>query len=382
MVDVMADLVCRPPRRIYEMEELGPSQFLLDNQFCVREDFELTNSDKREIACSFYFAADRKTGQAVACSPCVVYLHGNSGCRLEGDELADSFLKRGVSFFSMDFCGCGLSSGNIVTLGHSERRDVEVVLDFLKENAAVSFIALYGRSMGAATALLVAADDRYYHCISGLVIDSCYTSVRQVLEDLSNTYVGQNQLLSSMGVGPAIELLRAAVKAKASFDIDSVDILAAAPHCQAPVLIAHTRNDKLVNVAHSHRIWEEYGGDKQLSVFDGDHNSARPEEFRQHARDFLVDCFQKEEEAAQGSTPGWRLARARVERRHGRVGLVGRAWEEWQGGSLGPVLATLLHSKSKSAVVILACLVATLAVACQQIRGWVSAAYVYGEEID
>ena len=27
----------------------------------MREDFELTNRDKREIACSFYFAADRRS---------------------------------------------------------------------------------------------------------------------------------------------------------------------------------------------------------------------------------------------------------------------------------------------------------------------------------
>jgi pimeloyl-ACP methyl ester carboxylesterase len=93
--------------------------------------------------------------------------------RLEADELVDSFLRHGVSFFSMDFAGCGLSGGDIVTLGHAERQDLEVVLDFLKQHDAVSFIALYGRSMGAATALLVASDERYYHCVSGLVLDSC-----------------------------------------------------------------------------------------------------------------------------------------------------------------------------------------------------------------
>ena len=31
MVDVMADLVCRPPRQFYGIEELGPSEFLVDN---------------------------------------------------------------------------------------------------------------------------------------------------------------------------------------------------------------------------------------------------------------------------------------------------------------------------------------------------------------
>jgi len=35
----------------------------------------------------------------------------------------------------------------------------------------------------------------------------------------------------------------------------------------------------------------QYGGDKHLVLFDGDHNSARPDHFRRRARDFLVDCF-------------------------------------------------------------------------------------------
>jgi alpha-beta hydrolase superfamily lysophospholipase len=100
-----------------------------------------------------------------------VYLHGNSGCRLEGDEIADDYLKRGMAFFSVDFGGCGISDGGMVTLGFREREDVEVVLDYLKSHEAVSYVCLYGRSMGAATALLVAADDRYYHNVAGLVLD-------------------------------------------------------------------------------------------------------------------------------------------------------------------------------------------------------------------
>jgi hypothetical protein len=81
MVDVMADIICRPPRRIYDMEDLGPSEFLLDNRFCVREDLELINRKNCPIMCSWYFAADRRSSQPSACAPCVVYLHGNSGCR-------------------------------------------------------------------------------------------------------------------------------------------------------------------------------------------------------------------------------------------------------------------------------------------------------------
>jgi len=183
----------------------------------------------------------------------------------------------------------------------------------------------------------------------------------------------QVPLVSSVGAASAVELLRAAVHmppcparacsrrrgarpereppgrgarlcaqvfAKAAFDIDAVDVAAAAPRCLAPALFAHARSDLLVHSAHSHRVWEQarprpdpralrthtlpgpltgqrrplraalrtrnlcaalstarpptrgqYGGDKHLVLFDGDHNSARPDHFRRRARDFLVDCF-------------------------------------------------------------------------------------------
>lgn len=47
-----------------------------------------------------------------------------------------------------------------MTLGHRERSDLECVLDYLGQKEWVTGIALYGRSMGAATALLVASSDR------------------------------------------------------------------------------------------------------------------------------------------------------------------------------------------------------------------------------
>ena len=165
--------------------------------------------------------------------PTVVYLHGNSGCRLEGDEIADQYLRRGMGFFSVDFGGCGISDGGMVTLGYREREDVEVVLDYLKSQASVSFVCLYGRSMGAATALLVAADDRYYHHVAGLVLDSCYMSVREIALDLARKYAEQIPLVHTESVaGNAVDALREAVVDTAGFDLDTIDVLRAAPLCQ------------------------------------------------------------------------------------------------------------------------------------------------------
>ena len=162
----------------------------------------------------------------------MVYLHGNSGCRLDGDLIADQYLKRGLSFFSVDFGGCGVSDGTVVTLGFREREDVEIVLDYLKSLECVSYVCIYGRSMGAATALLVAADDRYYHNIAGLVVDSPYVSVREVALELARKYTGDSFGLASN----AVTALRNAVANKVGLDIDDIDVLSAVPLCQVKTI--------------------------------------------------------------------------------------------------------------------------------------------------
>lgn len=55
--------------------------------------------------------------------------------------------------------GSGLSDGKWVTLGAHEVDDLAVVIDHLRTQGGVSSIGLWGRSMGAVTALLYSARD-------------------------------------------------------------------------------------------------------------------------------------------------------------------------------------------------------------------------------
>eukprot|EP00283_Hemiselmis_rufescens_P012034 CAMPEP_0173459680 /NCGR_PEP_ID=MMETSP1357-20121228/61827_1 /TAXON_ID=77926 /ORGANISM="Hemiselmis rufescens, Strain PCC563" /LENGTH=364 /DNA_ID=CAMNT_0014427163 /DNA_START=329 /DNA_END=1419 /DNA_ORIENTATION=+ len=343
MVELITDLICRPPRKKYDIEDLGPHSFHLHEEggkgkVCIRRDLVLTNRQGHTLECSHYVPSwididDADEGEQqprtwqwqsqdldapdqgrntnrdhdlwnlpLPRTPCVVYLHGNSGCRLDADDLVDEYLARGLSLFSFDFQGCGVSGGDYVTLGGLERSDLECVLDYLSGLACVSGIGLHGRSMGAATALMVASCERYYHLVAGMVLDSCYTSVRDVLRDLAQGYVGKVPLLPTVPLLPVgdmvertIDALRAAVMTRAGFDLDAVDVMPSAKHCQAPVLIAHAEGDLLVSLHHSERLMEEYGGPKTVCIFPGgDHNSPRPDGFNARAADFLVECFTRE----------------------------------------------------------------------------------------
>lgn len=49
--------------------------------------------------------------------PCVIYLHGNSGSRVEALSVLGFLVPQNVSLCCLDLSGCGLSEGEYVTLG-------------------------------------------------------------------------------------------------------------------------------------------------------------------------------------------------------------------------------------------------------------------------
>ncbi len=68
-------------------------------------------------------------------------------------------LPRGVTVFALDFAGSGRSEGAWVSLGAHEVGDLAAAVAYLRAEGSVSTLALWGRSMGAVTALLYAATD-------------------------------------------------------------------------------------------------------------------------------------------------------------------------------------------------------------------------------
>ena len=75
-------------------------------------------------------------------------------------QVISTVLATGASLFAIDFAACGHSEGEYISLGWYERDDVQTVIDYLRrENNAhpTSTIALWGRSMGAVSAVFQAA---------------------------------------------------------------------------------------------------------------------------------------------------------------------------------------------------------------------------------
>ncbi|KAK3009535.1 hypothetical protein RJ639_014635 [Escallonia herrerae] len=278
--------------RQYNRQDLEAS-----TDICYQKIYRLRNARGHTLRCSHYVPSPFPDNTPL---PCVIYCHGNSGCRADANEAAVILLPSNITVFTLDFSGSGLSDGNYVSLGWHEKDDLKVVVSYLRSNEQISCIGLWGRSMGAMTSLLYGAEDP---SIAGMVLDSAFSNLFDLMMELVDVYkirlpkftvnigyeCGINasamhlpQLESKVKV--AVQYMRRIIQKKAKFDIMELNCmqvwhlyLTVAPKTFIPSLFGHAKDDKFIQPHHSDLIFNSYAGDKNIIKFDGDHNSSRPQ---------------------------------------------------------------------------------------------------------
>jgi len=71
-------------------------------------------------------------------------------------------------------------------------------------------------------------------------------------------------------------------------DLNTLNPIESAAQRNIPGLFLHAINDELIPMSHSERNFEAYGGAvKDVSYFDGDHNSPRPDDTNQMVLQFI-----------------------------------------------------------------------------------------------
>lgn len=217
--------------------------------------------------------------------PCVVYCHGNSGCRADANEAAVILLPVNITVFTLDFSGSGLSDGNYVSLGWHEKDDLEIVMSHLRSSKQISRVGLWGRSMGAVTSLLYGAEDP---AIAGMVLDSAFSNLFDLMMELVDVYKIR---LPKFTVKMAVQYMRRVIQKKAKFDIMELNCTQVALKTFIPALFGHAKMDKLIQPHHSDLILKSYAGNKNIIKFDGDHNSSRPQFFYDSVSIFFVNVL-------------------------------------------------------------------------------------------
>ena len=280
--DELWKAIIRPYRDDYNENDLGPKKFLLNNKFYKRSDFSLINYRNMKLKCSHWEPYDQE--RVYNKLPCVMFLHGNSSSRCEVVPNLKYLLPLNITVFSFDFAGCGKSSGEYISLGWYETLDVQCVINFLRKNRRVSTIGLWGRSMGAVTALMAASKDP---TIGGIFLDSPFYSLDLLINELSETKVRLPNFL----VKKIISMIKQTVKEKANFNIDDIETVEYTKKCFVPSYFCHGKFDNFVNPHHSNDLYLIYPGEKSFLLVDGEHNSIRPNELNEKASEFFYNAL-------------------------------------------------------------------------------------------
>ncbi|KAK4379914.1 hypothetical protein RND71_001776 [Anisodus tanguticus] len=289
-MEQLVNFIIRPPRAEYDPKnDLLDEEFILKGKWYQRKDLEVKNSRDDVLKCSQYMPLIRPEGKPL---PCVIYCHGNSGCRADASEAAIILLPLNITVFTLDFSGSGLSGGEHVTLGWNEKNDLRAVVEYLRTDGNVSLIGLWGRSMGAVTSLLYGAEDP---SIAGMVLDSPFSDLVDLMMELVDTYKIR---LPKFTVKFAIQFMRRAVQKKAKFDITQLNTIKVAKSCFVPVLLGHAVDDDFIQPHHSDRVFDAYMGDKNIIKFEGDHNSPRPQFYFDSISIFFNNVLQPPEDEA------------------------------------------------------------------------------------
>ena len=276
--------VIRPERDDYTLDELGPPKFMHNQKYYKRTDLTLTNKRNLKLCCSFWEPEQRKYPKL----PCVIYLHGNSSSRTEIFPELYYLLSSDITVFAFDFSGCGKSEGEYISLGYYERDDVECVVNYLRSTNKVTTIGLWGRSMGAVTAIMYGDRDP---SIAGLVLDSPFCSLKTLTEELAKEKAAS---IPNFILNKGVKMIRETIKEKAKFDINDIEPKVYAERCFIPALFCHGLNDTFVNVHHCKDLYEVYAGEKNVTYVDGDHNSQRPNFFLDSVAIFFYNSLHVE----------------------------------------------------------------------------------------
>lgn len=109
----------------------------------------------------------------------IIYCHGLHRSRLEMLPMAQFGHSLGYDGLVFDFRNHGASGGKVTSIGYWERLDVEAaVQDALASEHAAHPVIVWGVSMGAAAALMAAAEDPQ---IDAVISDSTFLSFDQVI---------------------------------------------------------------------------------------------------------------------------------------------------------------------------------------------------------
>jgi len=186
-----------------------------------------------------------------------------------------------------DFRGHGESSGQLVTIGYFEQKDVSAAVEFLQNNIKTKNLPIVGLgiSMGAASLVRAAAHGVVFE---KLILDSTFANLWEHIGESFSWRTGLPRFPFSFFVS---FLFRFLTGLKVD-DHNPADLLTSV-YC--PVLIIHAKDDSMVPVQHAYQVYDRANEKKKLWIAPccrhGYACKDCQEKYSQQVHEFLAESF-------------------------------------------------------------------------------------------
>jgi len=205
----------------------------------------------------------------------VVLCHGYYKSLAEPLDVGLKVNRAGYNVFLFDFRACGKSGGRFTTVGWKETWDIQAAVRFVGERYGRGPVGVLGISMGAAAAIIAAAQSQE---IAALVADSAYAHLEGVMRKKIPEFAPVRWLVPFGWVSVLIGELLAGGRLRRLRPVDYVGRLS-----PRAVLFIHGERDSYIPHEQPGELFEAAGEPKEIWMAPGsDHSVARldhPEEY-------------------------------------------------------------------------------------------------------
>ena len=220
---------------------------------------------------SYWKAAKDRVPRVAPPRGTVLLLHGYLQTRDSVTPWAVRLAQAGFRCVLLDLRGQGQSTGDYVSFGAFESRDVSQVLDDLARRGwDVSKVGVLGVSYGASVALLTAGRDAR---VSSIVAFEPFASAESAVPELMRAAFASE----ARGISDRQFAAAHVKEAKyAGFSWADADIPAALARTRAPVLFIHGENDSWISPEHSRELIQVAPAGSKLQLVPRDNHVSLP----------------------------------------------------------------------------------------------------------
>lgn len=181
-----------------------------------------------------------------------------------------------------------MSGGNYCSYGLCESVDLNSWIEFCKSQVGEDIrVFIFGRCMGATSALIAAEQPDFPECVAGIIADSPYDRLSRPLLDM-----GKRRY--KIDISLFLRWVKRCVAIRYGFDMEKCECVLKADRIDVPVLIFHGEKDHIVDPEASKRIYDRIRAPKRMIIVEeADHMesySMAPALYEKEVENFIEQC--------------------------------------------------------------------------------------------